>query len=137
MKYKLDLYQANGLLKTEIPRGLFHDMSVRYGDVLRAIPSGRWLEFQEIVSYYRILEKRLRYEHNRTDDILQAALTELIDAGIVKTKQTVVEVISEIEEFSIPSPVKRRNKEKSQVLDINVIDSESEKVPLDSNISSE
>ena len=118
MKYKLDLYQANGLLKSEIPRGLFHDMSVRYGDVLRAIPSGKWLEFQEIVAYYRILEKRLRYEYNRTDDILFTALNEFVAAGLVKIKQTISDSV-ELEELPIVVSHKhRRSKEKSELLDV-------------------
>lgn len=86
MKYTLDLYQSNGLLKAEISRASFHDISVRFGDVLRAIPSGRWLNMEDIISYYRNLEHRLRYDKNRSDADLISAVNEMVAAGIVKTK---------------------------------------------------
>ena len=85
-KYKLNLYQPNGLLRVEFSRGSFRIMSTKWGDVIRAISGSKWASGKEIIGYYRVLEKKLRFEYNRTDEQLMVALKELVDAGMVQKK---------------------------------------------------
>lgn len=86
-KYKLDLYQPNGLLKVELSRGSFHIMSNKWGDVIRAISGTKWVTMEEIIEYYRIIEKKLRFEYNRTDFDIINAVEELEAAGMVNRKE--------------------------------------------------
>lgn len=85
-KYRLYLYTTRGLLRSDISRGLFADYSLRYGDIMRAIPSNNWWTADEITNYYFTLEKRFKFEKRRTPDQIRDALLALVEAGLVKSK---------------------------------------------------
>lgn len=85
-RYRLEIYGSNGLLKAEISTRLYADMSTRYGDVIRAFSHGTWYTFPEFLESYKNLEKRLKFELNRTPENLQLAVIALTDAGLLQVK---------------------------------------------------
>lgn len=82
-KYKLYLYTPNGLLRAEISRGVYAEYSRRYGDVMRAIHSSNWQTMLEIWIAYKNLTKRLKFDITRTQEQINAAVEEMVNAGLV------------------------------------------------------
>lgn len=82
-KYKLHLYTSNGLLRTEISRGVYAEYSRCYGDVMRAIHSSNWQTMLEIWIAYKNLTKRLKFDITRTQEQISAAVEEMVNAGLV------------------------------------------------------
>lgn len=85
-KYKLNLYTSNGLLRNEISRGIFADMSRRHGDVMRAVPSGYWNTMDEIVGNYNGLVRRLRFGFQKAPEQIASAVIEMVEAGLIVMK---------------------------------------------------
>ena len=86
IKYKMNLYTSNGLLRAQISRGIFGDMSRRYGDIMRAVSSGQWSTIEEIVTVYNGLVKRLRFNNVKTPEQIESAVKEMAEAGLILTK---------------------------------------------------
>lgn len=84
--YRLDLYRPNGEMRADISRGLYLDMSKRYGDIMRAIPTNKWITLEEIVQGYWEMDKRLRWEMNRTRKQIESAVFALLEATMVVKK---------------------------------------------------
>jgi len=82
-KYKLHLYTSNGLLRAEIARGTYAEFSRRYGDVMRAIHSSNWQTMFEILTAYKNLTKRLKFEIPRSSEQISSAVEEMVNAGLV------------------------------------------------------
>lgn len=85
-KYRLDLYTHNGLLRPEIPRAVFADMSKSYGDIIRAISSSAWVTIEEIIESYQNLQKRLRFDLNRSNEQIEQAVISMVEGGLVLQK---------------------------------------------------
>lgn len=85
-KYKLNLYTPNGLLRPEISKGTFAEMSARYGDIIRAASMSYWSTLDELYQSYLNLAKRLRFEPLRSKEQIEIALEEMIIAGLIDFK---------------------------------------------------
>lgn len=85
-RYKMNLYTTSGLLRPELARGTFTTMSTRYGDIIRSISMNHWCTFEEIVAAYSNLSKRLKFEIRRTPSDIEAAITTMIEAGMIEVK---------------------------------------------------
>ena len=83
IKYKMNLYTSNGLLRAQISRGVFGDMSRRHGDVMRAVSSGQWSTIEEIIVNYNNLAKRLRFDTKKSPDQIEAAVKDMTEAGLI------------------------------------------------------
>ena len=83
IKYKMNLYTSNGLLRAQISRGVFGDMSRRHGDVMRAVSSGQWNTMEEIIVNYNNLAKRLRFDTKKSPDQIEAAVKDMTEAGLI------------------------------------------------------
>jgi hypothetical protein len=86
IKYKMNLYTSNGLLRAQISRGIFGDMSRRHGDIMRAVSSGQWVTIEEIITVYNSLVKRLRFNVIKSPDQIEAAVKEMAEAGLILMK---------------------------------------------------
>jgi len=86
IRYKMDLYTPNGLLREGISRAVFAAMSSRYSDIMRAVPSNQWSTMDEIVSNYFNMIKRLRINYNITAEQIISAVTEMTEAGLILRK---------------------------------------------------
>lgn len=82
-KYKLHLYAPNGLLRADIARGVYADFSRRYGDIMRAIHSSNWQTMPEILTAYKNLTKRLKFDTTRNSEQICTAVEEMVTAGLV------------------------------------------------------
>ena len=85
-RYKLNLYLPNGLLRPEIARGTFTQISAKYGDIMRAISLNHWCTFSEIEVAYINLGKRLRFEPMRTSEQIANAIKEMSEMGLIEMK---------------------------------------------------
>ena len=89
IKYKMNLYTPNGLLRAQISRGVFGNMSRRHGDIMRAVSSGQWVTIEEIIVTYNSLVKRLRFNIIKTPDQIELAVKEMAEAQLILTKYNV------------------------------------------------
>jgi hypothetical protein len=84
-KYRLNVYR-NGLVRSEISRGMFHDMSAKYGDIMRSVSSSKWMTIDEIVDNYWAMERRLKFEMGRTRKKIVDAVNELVATTLIETR---------------------------------------------------
>lgn len=86
IRYRLCMYTTTGILRPEIPQGIFLDIHRRYGNLLRAIPSDRFITIDEIQENYQLLTTRLKLEqHYDTAQIINIMI-ELITSGLVEQR---------------------------------------------------
>jgi hypothetical protein len=85
-RYKLDLYNARGMMKASISRSVFAEMSKKYGDVIRSIPSNKFSTADEIKVSYSNLNKRLQFQVHRSPSDIENILELLSSAGLVVKK---------------------------------------------------
>ena len=85
-RYKMNLYKPNGILRSEIPRQVYANMSAKYGDIMRAVPSYKFATMDEIVEIYWELERRLKFDMGRTRPKIAAAVEEMVAADLVRQK---------------------------------------------------
>ena len=86
LRYKMNLYSPNGLLRSSLARGTFTIMSTKYGDIIRSISLNHWCTFPEIVGAYANLAKRLRFQPLRSPEQIEAAIKDMIEAGMIEVK---------------------------------------------------
>lgn len=86
LRYKMNLYTPSGLLRAEISKSAFSQISVRYGDIVRAVSLNHWSTLDEIVQSYYNLSKRLRFEPLRSKEQISKALDEMVEAGMTEVK---------------------------------------------------
>jgi len=85
-KYKLNLYTHNGLLKPEISRATFSEMTRKYGEVIKSISAINWQSEEDIIKSYLNVAKRLRLHPIKTDIEIKSAIKDLYQSGILTRK---------------------------------------------------
>jgi hypothetical protein len=83
LRYKLNVFGPNGGLRAGIPTSVYHDMCVRYGDIMRAISSTRWMTMDEVCDAVWEIEKKMKYPSNRTRKLIEMAVAELMERTMV------------------------------------------------------
>lgn len=86
LEYKLDLYNKRGEIRSSLSKELVRQASAQYGDIMRAIPSNKWVTLNEIVDSYWEIEKRFNFDMGRTRKKIEMAVNELVNNSIVVTK---------------------------------------------------
>lgn len=86
LKYKMDLYLPNGLLRPAISRVVFASLSVKYGDVIRAVSMNHWSTIDEIFETYTNQAKRLRFDPFRNLQQIKDAIREMVEAGLIEVR---------------------------------------------------
>jgi hypothetical protein len=81
-KFRLNVYK-NGMVRSDISKNLFREMSAKHGDVMRAISSNNWQTMDEIVDAYWEMERRLKFEMGRTRKKIESAVAELVEVTLV------------------------------------------------------
>ena len=84
-KFRLNVYR-NGMVRSDISKNLFREMSAKHGDVMRAISSNNWQTMDEIVDAYWEMERRLKFEMGRTRKKIETAVMELVEVTLVTIK---------------------------------------------------
>lgn len=85
-KYKLFLYLRNGIMRPEIASNVFRNLSIKYGDIMRAISPNKFQTTDEIVESYWALERRMKLEMKRTRKQILDAIEALDEAGVLLKK---------------------------------------------------
>ena len=85
-RYRLNVYNHSGTLKNSIPVAVFQDMSIRYGDIMRAVSATRWMTMDEICDASWQIEKKMKYPSNRTRKAIEIAIFDLIERSMIITK---------------------------------------------------
>lgn len=86
VQYRLNIYSHSGLVKQSIPSAIYQDMCRRHGDIMRCIPSSRWVEMDDILDDVWKLEKKMKHPSNRTRKMVELAMAELVEREFVITR---------------------------------------------------
>lgn len=84
-RYKLNLYTDSGTVRPIFSGAVMRDVSRRYGDIMRALSSTRFMTEDEVCESVWIIERKMRYPTNRTRNQIRTAVQELIDRQIIVT----------------------------------------------------
>jgi hypothetical protein len=87
LKYKLNVYSANGNLRHAISASVYQDMCIRYGDIMRAVSSTRWMTINEICESTWQIEKKMKNPANRTRKSIEGAIGELKERTMILTRE--------------------------------------------------
>ena len=85
-RYRLCMYTSTGILRPDIAKGAFVDIHRRCGELLRAIPSDRFVTIDEIQSNYALIMTRLRLSVSYTNDDIQNIIKDVVDAGMIEVR---------------------------------------------------
>ena len=89
LTYRLNLYNGNGQLRSEIGKGVFYDMSRKYGDIIRAIRSRKFQTVDELCDVVWAAERRnFNRGHDRTRPQIEEAIKDLAESGILLTRSS-------------------------------------------------
>lgn len=78
-QYRLNVYTANGTIRSNIKPAIYLEMAKQHGDILRALNSRKWMSVSEICELVWRYERKMLHPSNRSRvSIVQAldALTE-------------------------------------------------------------
>jgi hypothetical protein len=82
--FKLNLRNARGEVRVDIPKSVMYTMASRWGDLIYIIPSNRWSTMEEIAQIVWAAEKRnVRNQFNRTRKQIEDGVRELLEASVV------------------------------------------------------
>lgn len=84
-KYKLNLYSDSGTVKPIFSGAVMRDVSRKYGDIMRALSSTRYMTEDEVCESVWTIERKMRYPTNRTRKQIQEAVQQLVDRQIIVT----------------------------------------------------
>jgi len=82
-KFKLNVYGANGTLRSSIPTAIYQDMAIRFGDIMRAVSSTRWMTMDEVCNSVWQIEKKMKHPSNRTRKSIEDAVAELVERTMI------------------------------------------------------
>ena len=85
-RFRLNVYTPSGNVRQSIPVEMYRDACVRYGDIMRAISSTRWMTMDEVCQATWDIEKRLKHPSNRTRKVIESAVTDLVERSLVVVK---------------------------------------------------
>jgi hypothetical protein len=84
-RYKLNLYTDSGTVRPIFSGAVIRDVSRKYGDIIRAFSSTRFMTEDEVCESVWTIEKKMRYPINRTRKQVQEEIQQLIDRQIIVT----------------------------------------------------
>jgi hypothetical protein len=87
LKYKLNVYSPSGTLRHAISASVYQDMCIRYGDIMRAVSSTRWMTMEEISDSTWQIEKKMKNPANRTRKAIESAIGELVERTMILTRE--------------------------------------------------
>lgn len=82
--YKLNYRRPNGLIRTDIPKSVVYNLNVNWPDLLRVVPSDRWVSYDDVVRMVGEWENASpRKSIVRTTESIQIGLSELLLSGVL------------------------------------------------------
>ena len=86
VQVKLNVYTPAGSVRSSISTELLYDASSKYGDIMRAISSTRWMTLDEVCDETWRIEKKLKHPSNRTRKAIEDAVNSLVERSLVIIK---------------------------------------------------
>jgi hypothetical protein len=83
--YKNNMYR-NGNIRTDISRQVLYEMASKYGDILPAISSTKWVTADEIADTYWRMSTARRTKNERGMPGICEALSQLVSSGLILEK---------------------------------------------------
>jgi hypothetical protein len=84
LMYRLNYRNSNGLIRSTIPKSVVYQLTVHWPDLLRLIPSERWVtvdEIEQLVSRWEMATPRKTIIRKRVD--IERGIDELVEAGVL------------------------------------------------------
>ena len=86
IRYRLALYDREGQIRSDIPRGIVYEVGALWGDIIRQIPTNKGATIDEIVESVWNYEKRHKFRTapDRTRKQIEDAVAGLLEKRVIQ-----------------------------------------------------
>lgn len=86
LKYRLNVYNSSGTLRSGIRSAIYFDMAKQYGDIIRSLSSTKWMTLDEVCQSVWLFDRKMLYPGNRSKQSIITALEQLEERDFVSTR---------------------------------------------------